>query len=71
MGLSIIDLMKKHTSKDLFLKISHIHLRDLKGAAEVYSQVDLSPDEYDELLNAVREIDREKKEERYFGARNT
>ena len=66
MGRRIIDVFKDNISKDLFLKVGHIDLRDLKGAAEVYSQVDLSLDEYDELLDAVRTTDRIKREERYY-----
>lgn len=70
MGAKIIDLYKKHLSKELFLKISHLPLRDLKGAIEVYDQVNLSPEEMEQLSDASFKIDREKKEERYYSSHN-
>lgn len=62
-------MLKEHTSRSLFLKIAHLDLKDIKGFAMVHSQVDLSPDEADELAEAVQTIDRIKKEQRYYGSR--
>ena len=62
-------MLKQHLSKDLFLKVAHLDLRDIKGFAMVVSQIDLSSEESEELASAVLEIDRIKKEERYYGNR--
>ena len=60
-----IDLLKNLISKDLYMKVGHMDLREIKGAATIYAKNVLNDIEYDELYRAVVEIDRVQKEWTY------
>ena len=58
-------LFKEFAPKELFLKVGHINLSLLKGAAKVWCDVALTDQEYDELCGTIREIEAYRTREKY------
>ena len=52
------DLFKEYVPKELFLKVGHLNLSLLKGAARVWCETPLSDAEYDQLCETIQKIER-------------
>lgn len=51
------ELFKEFCPEELFVKVGHIDLALLKGAAKTWCDVALTDEEYDELCHAITRIE--------------
>lgn len=51
-------LFQEYCPEDLFVKVGHIDLHLLKGAAKVWCDVALTDEEYDNLCETITEIEK-------------
>lgn len=51
-------LFKEFCPEELFVKVGHIDLQLLKGAAKVWCEVALTDEEYDDLCETITEIEK-------------